>query len=134
MIQYIVNYDRGRVETCSKEQHLFRRKIMKKLVSLILVCLMLAAVLTGCAPDPEDKGAIIPVSISKEMKAYDPVPMIYDAELVMNTGLLYEGLTVINDNGKVEKGLAKKWYTKIDEERGEYWLYFEIEDSTSWDD
>lgn len=107
---------------------------MKKLVSLILVCLMLAAVFTGCAPDPEDKGAIIPVSISKEMKAYDPVPMIYDAELVMNTGLLYEGLTVINDDGKVEKGLAKKWYTKIDEDRGEYWLYFEIEDSTSWDD
>ncbi len=107
---------------------------MKKLVSLMLVCLMLAATLSGCAVDPEDKGAIIPVSISKEMKAYDPVPMIYDAELVMNTGLLYEGLTVINENGKVEKGLAKDWYTKIDEERGEYWLYFEIEDSTSWDD
>ena len=107
---------------------------MKKLVSLILVCLMLAATLSGCAVDPEDKGAIIPVSITKEMKAYDPVPMIYDAELVMNTGLLYEGLTYIAENGKVKKGLAEDWYTKIDEERGEYWLYFEIAEGTSWDD
>ncbi|MBR6633377.1 MAG: peptide ABC transporter substrate-binding protein [Clostridia bacterium] len=107
---------------------------MKKLVSIVLMCLMLLGVLSGCAVDSEDKGAIIPVSISKEMKAYDPVPMIYDAELVMNTGVLYEGLTVVNENGKIEKGLAEDWYTKIDEERGEYWLYFEIEEGTSWDD
>lgn len=95
---------------------------------------MLTSLLTGCAVDKEDKGAIIPVSISKEMKAYDPVPMIYDAETVMNTGLLYEGLTVLNEKGKIEKGIAKDWYTKIDEERGEYWLYFELEGATSWDD
>ncbi len=107
---------------------------MKKLISIVLVSLMLLATLSGCAVDTEDKGAIIPVSISKEMKSYDPVPMIYDAELVLNTGLLYEGLTVVNEDGKVEKGMAKDWYTKIDEERGEYWLYFEIEGGTSWDD
>lgn len=107
---------------------------MKKLVSLMLVCLMLAATLSGCAVDPEDKGAIIPVSISKEMKAYDPVPMIYDAELVMNTGLLYEGLTVLDEDGDIQEGIAKEWYTDIDEARGEYWLYFELEDETSWDD
>ncbi len=106
---------------------------MKKVLSLMFVCLMLVTTLAGCAVDEQDNGAIIPVSISKEMKAYDPVPMIYDSELVMNTGLLYEGLTVINENGKVEKGLAKDWYTKIDEERGEYWLYFKLDES-SWDD
>ncbi len=107
---------------------------MKKILSLTMVCLMLLAALSGCAVDEEDKGAIIPVSISKEMKSYDPVPMIYDSELVLNTGLLFEGLTVVNENGKVEKGIAKDWYTKINEERGEYWLYFELEDETSWDD
>ncbi len=107
---------------------------MKKILSLTLVCMMLLATLSGCAVDPEDKGAIIPVSISKEMKSYDPVPMIYDAELVKNTGLLFEGLTVIDENGKVKKGLAEKWYTKIDEERGEYSLYFELAEGSSWDD
>ncbi len=107
---------------------------MKKILSLTLVCMMLLATLSGCAVDPEDKGAIIPVSISKEMKSYDPVPMIYDAELVKNTGLLFEGLTVIDENGKVKKGLAEEWYTKIDEERGEYWLYFELVEGSSWDD
>ena len=45
---------------------------MKKLLSLTFVCLMLLAILSGCAVDPEDKGAMIPVAISKEMKAYDP--------------------------------------------------------------
>ncbi|MBQ7896958.1 MAG: peptide ABC transporter substrate-binding protein [Clostridia bacterium] len=107
---------------------------MKKIVSLTLVCLMVLALLSGCSVDPEDKGAMIPVSISKEMKAYDPVPMIYDAELIKSTGLLYEGLTIVDDNGKVKKGLADDWYTKIDEERGEYWLYFELKEGTSWDD
>ena len=43
---------------------------MKKIVSLMLVALMLMATLSGCSVDPEDKGAIIPVSISKEMKSY----------------------------------------------------------------
>lgn len=107
---------------------------MKKIISLALLLVMLVSVLSGCAVDPEDKGAIIPVAISKEMKSYDPVPMIYDAELIKSTGLLYEGLTVIDDNGKVKKGLAKDWYTKIDEERGEYFLYFEIVEGSSWDD
>ncbi|MBQ5746419.1 MAG: hypothetical protein IIV81_00635, partial [Clostridia bacterium] len=107
---------------------------MKKIISLVLASLMLLFTLSGCAVDPEDKGAMIPVSISKEMKSYDPVPMIYDAELVKNSGLLFEGLTVIDDNGKVKPGLAKEWYTKINEERGEYALYFELEDGTSWDD
>ena len=107
---------------------------MKKILSLVLVSVLLLSVLTGCAVDPEDKGAMIPVSISKEIKNYDPVPMIYDAELIKSTSLLYQGLTVVKENGKVDKGLAKDWYTKIDEERGEYWLYFEIESGTSWDD
>lgn len=107
---------------------------MKKILSLVLLSVLLLSLFSGCAVDPEDKGAMIPVAISKEMKNYDPVPMIYDAELVKNTGLLYEGLTVVKENGKVDNGLAKDWYTKIDEERGEYWLYFELEEGTSWDD
>ena len=108
--------------------------LMKKIISMALVGLMLLLTLSGCAVDPEDKGAMIPVSISKEMKSYDPVPMIYDAELVKNTGLLFEGLTIVDDSGKVKAGLAKEWYTKIDEERGEYSLYFELKEGTSWDD
>lgn len=107
---------------------------MKKIISMAFVCLMLLLTLSGCSVDPEDKGAMIPVSISKEMKSYDPVPMIYDADLLKSTGLLFEGLTVVDDNGKVKAGLAKEWYTKIDEERGEYSLYFELEEGTSWDD
>ena len=69
---------------------------MKKFLSILFVAALLLSVLSGCAVDPEDKGAIIPVSISKEMNNYDPVPMVYQAELFKNVGSLYEGLTVIN--------------------------------------
>ena len=60
--------------------------------------------------------------------------MIYDAELVLNTGMIFEGLTYIDDKGKVQKGIADNWYTEIDEERGEYFLCFELKDETGWDD
>ncbi|MBE6700286.1 MAG: peptide ABC transporter substrate-binding protein [Ruminococcaceae bacterium] len=106
---------------------------MKKIVSIIIVCLTLVATLSGCAADKDDTGAIIPVFITEEISNYDPVPMMYDADVFKNTTLLYEGLTVLKENGKIEKGMASDWYTKIDEEKGEYWLFFELKE-TSWDD
>ncbi len=108
---------------------------MKRIISFILSALFVFATLTGCSKrDEEDKGAIIPVYITDEIKNYDPVPMIYDAETVINSGMLFEGLTYIDDKGKVQKGIAENWYTKIDEERGEYFLFFELDDETGWDD
>ena len=108
---------------------------MKRIAALIFAALFTLTALSGCAKrDEDDKGAIIPVYVTKELKSYDPIPMIYRAETVLNTGILYEGLTVLDEDGDVKKGVAKKWYTKIDEDRGEYFLFFELDDETGWDD
>ena len=108
---------------------------MKRIAALIFAALFTLTALSGCAKrDEDDKGAVIPVYVTKELKSYDPIPMIYRAETVLNTGILYEGLTVLDEDGDVKKGVAKKWYTKIDEERGEYFLFFELDDETGWDD
>ncbi len=108
---------------------------MKRIAALIFAALFTLTCFSGCAKrDEEDKGAVIPVYVTKELKSYDPIPMIYRAETVLNTGILYEGLTVLDEDGDVKKGVAKKWYTKIDEERGEYFLFFELDDETGWDD
>ncbi len=108
---------------------------MKRIVTLILAMLFVFAAFTGCAErDEDDKGPVIPVYFTDEVRNYDPIPMIYEAETVLNSGILFEGLTYIDGKGKVQKGVAEKWYTKIDEERGEYFLFFELDDETGWDD
>lgn len=108
---------------------------MKRIIALALAALFVLTVFTGCAErDEDDKGAVIPIYISKEPRSFDPIPMIYEAETVLNTGMLFEGLTYLDEDGDVKKGVAKDWYTKIDEDRGEYFLYFELNDETGWDD
>ena len=108
---------------------------MKRILALALAAVFVLTALTGCSKRAEDdKGAVIPMYVSDYLVSYDPVPMIIDAEMVVNTGMLYEGLTYLDDNGKVQKGVAVDWWTEIDEERGEYAMYFEINDETGWDD
>ncbi len=112
-----------------------RRFFMKRIIAIILGVLFVFATLTGCSErDEDDKGPVIPVYFTDEVRNYDPIPMIYDEETVINSGILFEGLTYIDAKGKVQKGVAVDWYTKIDEERGEYFLFFELDDETGWDD
>ncbi len=119
------------MEYISQKQEVF----MKRIIALALAALFVFATFTGCAKrDEDDKGAVIPIYVTDEIRSYDPIPMIYEAETVLNTGILFEGLTYIDDNGKVQKGVAKEWYTKINEERGEYFLFFKLEGETGWDD
>lgn len=105
---------------------------MKKSVTLLLAVLMTASLLAGCSRGG-DKGAIIPIYLTKELQNFDPAITLYDAETIKVLGLVYEGLTRLDEDGKVQPALADRWYTKIDEDRGEYFLYFEL-DETRWND
>lgn len=127
---------------------------MKKYLALFLALLMVCCTLASCAPrDEEDKGAIINMYLTQEIRYFDPLYVYtnaasveYDAttesfqsklyanaEAVEILGLLYEGLTRINANGKVEYALAKK--VKITEEPDEdlYMMTIELDD-TCWSD
>lgn len=107
---------------------------MKKILSLLLCVIMMTSVLAGCSKtDDGDKGAIIPVYLSTPISNFDPAYALHDEAGVKVLGLIYEGLTRINDKGKVEKALASSW--KITEDPSEDYYMLQIElNTTSWSD
>jgi len=106
---------------------------MKRVVALALALIMACGILVGCKNDNTDKGAIIPINLTSERFNVDPGRVFYDAEAMKLSGLLFEGLTRLTEDGKVEKALAKNWTTRIDEKKGEYILNIEL-NKTWWSD
>ncbi|MBQ8696732.1 MAG: hypothetical protein IJ519_03335 [Clostridia bacterium] len=103
---------------------------MKKTLSLLLALLMLASVFTGCGDN--GKGAVIPVYISDEIVNLDPA-FAYDNETSLKIlPLLYEGLTVVNKKGKVEKALMDD-YKYEQQEDGTYMMEVTLKESY-WSD
>jgi ABC-type oligopeptide transport system substrate-binding subunit len=95
-----------------------RMHFMKRIIAMLLLTAMLATTMFGCGYDPEDKGAIIPLYIGNEQTNYDPTAVLYDKDTVKYLGLVFQGLTTMTSDGNSEIGLAKDWYTKVDDQRG----------------
>lgn len=106
---------------------------MKRVLALALALVMACGVLVGCGSDKSGKGAVIPVNLTLERFNLDPGKAFYDTEAMKLCGLLYEGLTRIDENGEVHNALAKSWTAKIDEKKGEYVLNIEL-NNTWWSD
>lgn len=107
---------------------------MKKIISLLLCVIMVTSVLAGCgSTDDSDKGAIIPVYLTTPITNFDPAYALHDEAGVKVLGLLYEGLTRMNEKGKVEKALAKSWAITEKPEEDYYMIQFEL-NTTSWSD
>lgn len=106
---------------------------MKKIIALLLLAATLSVSLCSCAVDMEDMGAIIPMYLASPQTDLDPTEMIYDKDFVKVSGLIFEGLTRVTSDGKIELALATEWEQKYDEERGEYFLYIDLA-STKWND
>lgn len=105
---------------------------MKRILTFALALIMVCGVLVGCA-DKTGKGAVIPINLTSERFNLDPGRVFYDAEAMKLCGLLYEGLTRLDQDGNVHDALAKSWTTQIDAEKGEYVLIIELND-TFWSD
>ncbi|MBR6530695.1 MAG: peptide ABC transporter substrate-binding protein [Clostridia bacterium] len=106
---------------------------MKRFVALCLCAAMAVLSLASCAFDPDDRGAIIPIYLTEAEANLDPSAVIYDKDVFKYTTLLFEGLTVVGEDGSVKAGLAEKWTTDFNEERGEYFIEFTLRD-THWSD
>lgn len=106
---------------------------MKRLIALLLCVLTVAVCFSSCAFDPEDKGAIIPIYLTDQQANLDPTVRIYDKDVYKYSSLLFEGLTTIDENGNIRAGLAEKWETDFNDERGEYFIEFTLKDS-HWSD
>ena len=111
----------------------------KKLCALLLIAAMLTLSIlsaAGCGKrDEDDKGATLLMYLAGDPSNLnlDPAKLIYSAEAVKFMGLIFEGLTVMDENGKLKEGMAKKWTIVENEEKGEYKIIFEIKE-TKWSD
>lgn len=106
---------------------------MKRIVALVLCAIFALTALVSCARAENDNGAIIHMLLSSEIKNFDPATAYVDSDAVKVLGLLYEGLTRINDNGKVVNAMAKDITIDEDENRGEYKMLIELK-ATKWSD
>jgi len=123
------------------KEYFFMKKMQnaKKILALFLIASMLflgVMNIAGCSKrDEEDKGAVIIMYLAGDPSNLnlDPGKMIYSSEAVKFIGLIFEGLTVMDENGKLQKGMAKSWTITENEEKGEYIIEFELK-ATKWSD
>lgn len=95
---------------------------MKRLLAAVLACLTLLAALVGCSSSDETKkkkdeikGAEIQTFVTTLPESLDPASVYTSADTIKLMGLIYEGLTTIDDNGKLKKAMANDWEYEIDE-------------------
>ena len=113
---------------------------MKKILSLILCAAIISTALfgaVGCGKkDPNDKGATLLIYLAADPSNLnlDPAKLIYSHEAIKFIGLLFEGLTKLDENGKVVNGMASKFtFGNTPEHDGTYKLLVDLRE-TKWSD
>ena len=112
---------------------------MKKILSLILCAAIISIALlgaVGCGKrDPNDRGATLLMYLAADPSNLnlDPAKMMYSHEAIKFIGLLFEGITKLDEDGKVVKGMADKWQIIEDPENNLYKLEIELRE-TKWSD
>ncbi|MBQ2468488.1 MAG: hypothetical protein II503_02280, partial [Clostridia bacterium] len=97
---------------------------MKKIISLLLAALMLAAILSGCTTLKKledgtyDRGAVIEMYLSEEVYNFDPQIAVTDENMLKVMSLLFEGLTRLDSNGKWTKALMKDYEVRPNDRDG----------------
>lgn len=108
---------------------------MKKIISLLLLAAMLSVMLAGCGSTlkEDEKGSVTNIYIGSEISDFDPALAYTDDSAVKVLGLIYEGLTRINANGKVENALMKSYKIIEKPDKNDYRMQITIKD-TKWSD
>ncbi len=108
---------------------------MKKFISTLLIAGMCVSLLAGCGSTlkNDEKGATVNLYIANEVNDFDPALAYTDDSAVKVLGLIYEGLTKIGDDGKVENALMKSYKVFENPDKGEYRMEITIKE-TKWSD
>ncbi|MGM9626096.1 MAG: ABC transporter substrate-binding protein [Eubacteriales bacterium] len=108
---------------------------MKRILAFLLAMMMIAGMMVSCgnSEEEEDKGAEISIYLGSEIRNWDPAQMYTQASAVKFFSLVYEGLTRINAEGKMELALAKSYKIIENEEDNEYAMEIELNES-AWSD
>ncbi len=114
---------------------------MKKLLMLLLCLAMILSCVACGGSDADGKeeeekevGAEVPVYLSTPIVNFDPAFAYTDEATTQVLSLLYMGLTVLDENGKVKPGLAEEWEIIENEEENEYAIEFTLKENVGWSD
>ena len=86
---------------------------LKKFLALLLCLATLIPVMVGCGSGVQDTGAITYIYMDKTTN-FDPALAYNDTAASQFLSLVYQGLTTVDDNGKLQKSLATGWKLKDD--------------------
>ncbi len=107
---------------------------MKKFLSLVLCLMFLLGTLAGCGGLKEDeKGANVRMYLTDYPYTLDPAVVQLNSDVEQILSMIFEPLTTIDEDGKVQPALATEWYYKYDEIYQLHKMYFELKE-TSWSD
>ena len=106
--------------------------MIKRIIATILCLVMAASVFASCTAkrDEDYKGATINMYISEEIYNFDPAYAFKNDSALKIVNLLFSTLFTVNENGKVEKALAKNYV--IDENKNA--MIITIRDDAFWSD
>ena len=106
----------------------------KRLLAIVLCLIMVVSALAGCAKRDEDyKGAYIYMYLTDMVYDLDPAHAYENESNLRVISLLFDNLFVLDENGKVKKSLAKDYEIIEDEQKGEYKMLIELNE-TRWND
>lgn len=108
---------------------------MKKFAALLMVLVLCVPIIAACSTlqGDNDKGATISMYLSDFPQTLDPAAVQLQSETAMIFNLIYQPLTTIDEDGKVQPGLAYEWYSYYDNRDEEYKMYFKLNE-TMWSD
>jgi len=108
--------------------------MLKKIVSFSLCLIMLLGVLAGCGKkDENDKGAYIAMYLTEQIYDFDPAHAYGNESALRIVSLMFDNLFVLNENGKVQKSLAKEYKYVANENTKEYKMSIVLNE-TCWSD
>ena len=118
--------------------------MMKRAISLILCLLVLTGVFAGCSSSGADgsegdgqsnvnNGAFITMYLTDEVYDLDPAYAYGNESALKLVSLVFDNLFVLDENGKVQKSLAKEYEIKEDDNAKEYSMIITLND-TKWTD
>ncbi len=107
---------------------------MKKFLSLVLCIVFCVSALAGCGGlEEEEKGANIRMFLADYPHSLDPAVIQPNSDVDQILSLIFEPLTRIDADGKVQPALATEWYSQYDDIYQLHKMYFVLKD-TSWSD
>ncbi len=106
---------------------------MKKIVCLVLCLAFCVSVFAGCGLKDDEKGANVRVYLSDYPYTLDPAVIQVNSDVEQILSMIFEPLTTIDENGKVQPGLAEEWYYDYDEIWQLHKMYFKLKE-TAWSD